>query len=95
MGALEAKKQSMLSGLPLEGCENFDSACSQYASKLEVVVPQRKALGIQPEIGEAEEYSYKTSSAFWMPRVGKAWESYLYKHAHDDTIGKVKRSLKM
>ena len=82
-GALEGKKQFMFLGLFLEGCENSYPAYSQYASKLEVAMPQGKALGIQSETREAEIYSHKTSSATWMPQVGKDWKSYLYKHAHD------------
>ena len=83
MGALEAKKQFMLSGLSLEGYENFNPACCQYAPKLETDLSQRQAPGIQSETGDTEEYRYKASAATWLPRVSQNREKYLFKHAHD------------
>ena len=83
MGALEAKKQSVYSGLSLEGCENFDPTCCQYAAKLEAVMPQGKSPRFQSKAREVEDYSHKTTPSAWVSQVGKDWESYLYKHALD------------
>ena len=71
MGALEAKKLSMFSGVPLEGCETAILTCCQYASKLEATMLQGKIIGVQPEVGEAEDHSYKTPSVTWLSQVGK------------------------
>jgi len=77
VGALEAEKQSLFSGLSLEGCENIDPTGCKYASKLEAVMPQGKSLGLQSKAREVEDHSHKTTLATWLSQVGKDWESYL------------------
>lgn len=66
----------MFSGYSLEGCENTNPECGEYASELELVVSQGKTAGVQSKVRGAENCGHETTSSVALNQVKKDWERY-------------------